>query len=209
MCRKSNDLFSMSVMAALLCAATFAGALPCSAFEPAAGVTDIRGQGDDIQIQVENASIRQILDGLSRKFNLTFVLPADVGRQLTGRYSGNLNRILSRVLDGNNYILEVTEDGMRIVVLGPAGTIASTSTSPTPSASPTASANPTSSGSSTSSASPTTPAGNDQPTPAAVAASEVSPPVTQPAAPTADQVPPLTSYLSVNAPSAGPNAGSP
>jgi hypothetical protein len=39
---------------------------------------------------------------------------------LTGRYSGSLKEVLGRILDGNDYIVEVSEDAVRIVVLAPA-----------------------------------------------------------------------------------------
>jgi hypothetical protein len=90
----------------------------------ASAATQVRGQQDDLQIDTQNASIREVLDALSAKFKLTYKLPPGIGRSLTGLYSGTLYRALARILDGNDYFLEVSDGGVKVVVLGASGTIA-------------------------------------------------------------------------------------
>ena len=56
------------------------------------------------------------LDALSARFNLTYN-SAPNGRALTGLYSGSLTEVLARVLAGNDYVLGVLDDRVRIVVV--------------------------------------------------------------------------------------------
>jgi hypothetical protein len=85
---------------------------------PALAATDVQGRAEELELRVDNASIGEVLSALSGKFKLTYSLPGNVGRQLTGRYSGSLNEVVGRVLDGNDYIVEVSDDAIKIVVLG-------------------------------------------------------------------------------------------
>src|SRR6476646_8620677 len=88
----------------------------------ASAATLVGGQLEGLQIDAQNASIREILDALSAKFNLTYKLSLSVSRNLTGLYSGSLHQALARILDGNDYILEVSEGSVTVVVLGASAT---------------------------------------------------------------------------------------
>jgi len=140
---------------------------------PAAASTDIQGPAEDLQLRLENASVREVLNALSGKFKLTYSLPANIGRQLTGRYSGTLNQVLARILDGNDYIVEVSDDAIKIVVW---------SGKSAPSAAAAVSASK-----------------EDQRPSLLVPASAPPQPLANPAPP--PSVPPLTSYLTMTGPS--------
>jgi uncharacterized protein (DUF2342 family) len=85
---------------------------------PALAATEVHGQKDDLQIDAKNASIREILDALAAKYSLTYKLPPNINRVITGRYTGALSQILRRVLDGNDFIIKASEDGVEVVVFG-------------------------------------------------------------------------------------------
>src|SRR5262249_37333563 len=68
------------------------------------------------------------------KFKLTYSLPVNLGRQLTGRYSGTLNQVLARILDRNDYIVEVSDDAIKVVISG--GMVASVRAVVAPAGSP-------------------------------------------------------------------------
>ena len=88
---------------------------------PAAAGTEVRGGADDMQIQADNASIREVLDALAGDFKVRYRLPPHVSRTVTGLYSGTLHQVLGRILDGHDYIVEASDDGVRVVVLGASG----------------------------------------------------------------------------------------
>jgi len=52
----------------------------------ASAATQVRGQQNDLQITVQNASIREILDALSTKFKLTYRLPPGITGSRSGLY---------------------------------------------------------------------------------------------------------------------------
>jgi hypothetical protein len=153
----------------------------------ASAVSDVEGQADAVKLRAENASIREVLDALSAKFELNYKIPPNLIRNMTGEYSGTLNQVLTRVLDGNDYVVETSEDGVKIVVLGtsggpasPGSSVATVAALPAP-ASPERSVAPSASGSRPPllSSSPNLPASN-------------------PSLPFSRSVPPLATYLSSN-----------
>ena len=167
-------------------AAVFAaviGSMPC----PASAVSAIEGQADAVKLRAENASIREVLDALSAKFKVSYKVPPNLINNMTGEYSGTLNQVLARVLDGNDYVVETSEDGVKILVLGASGGHASPGSSVT-----TVAALPA-------------PASREQPiAPPApgsrppLVSSSPNLPVSNPGLPFSRPVPPLATYLSTN-----------
>ena len=86
---------------------------------PAFALTDIQGAADDLRVNVQDATIIEILDALSDRFKFTYTVRSHSDRQLNGIYSGTLHETLTRVLDGNDYIVKLSDSGFDIVVLGP------------------------------------------------------------------------------------------
>jgi hypothetical protein len=84
---------------------------------PAVAETKIEGQADDLQVHADNAPIKEIFEALSARFNLTYNFAPSTGRILSGLYSGSLKQVVARVLDGNDYVLGVVDDHIRIIVL--------------------------------------------------------------------------------------------
>jgi len=85
---------------------------------PALAAVEVRGQQGDLQVEAKNASLREILDALSAKFALTYKIPPTLRRVVTGRYSGTLQQVLRRVLDGSDFIVKASDDRIEVVVLG-------------------------------------------------------------------------------------------
>lgn len=88
---------------------------------PASAATEVRGRADEMQLRAENASIREVLDALSGTFKLRYKLPPNSNRVFTGLYSGSLQQVLSRILDGHDYIVNVSDGGIEVVVLSASG----------------------------------------------------------------------------------------
>lgn len=97
-----------------LVAITFASA-------PASAASEVQGDLADMQLLVDNASTKEVLHALSTSFGLVYSLPANVGRNTSGAYSGTLRQVLARILDGTDYILKVSDSTVEVVVLGASG----------------------------------------------------------------------------------------
>jgi hypothetical protein len=61
--------------------------------------------------------MREVFDALGTQVKLTYTLSPSVDRDLTGNYSGSLKQVLARILAGNNYVVAITDDGVRVIVL--------------------------------------------------------------------------------------------
>jgi hypothetical protein len=163
-----------------LIGAIFSGAFIANMMAPAAAGIAIRGQADNVQLEVENASIREVLDALATAFKFKYKLPSTIGRELTGRYSGTLRQVLARILDGNDYVMHVAETSTELVVLGASGAagfaVAGTMTTGTERTLAPSASNPT-----------------------AVASNPIGHSEQAPVLPSMVAPPPLASYLAVNA----------
>ena len=76
------------------------------------------GTEDHAVLQAKNATIAEILSGIRSALNLRVGLTGSTERQYTGAYTGTLRRVLSRLLDGEDYVISSAPDGMNIVLLG-------------------------------------------------------------------------------------------
>ena len=61
---------------------------------------EVAGQWDALRLTAEDASIDEILAALSAKFNLTYSSEPQLDRTVAGAYSGTLQQVMGRVLDG-------------------------------------------------------------------------------------------------------------
>src|SRR5262249_6947518 len=83
----------------------------------ASAATDIQGTPDDLRLNVSDATLVEVLNALSSRFNVSYKLHSHNSRVLTGQYSGTLRATLTRILDGNDYFLEISDKRLEIIVL--------------------------------------------------------------------------------------------
>jgi len=159
--------------------------LPLAA-KAASAATEIEGSPSDVNLRVRNAPIRDVLAALAARFKLTYRAPPDLTSELSGRYSGPLNQVLARILDGVDYVVEASDDGIKLVIFSPSDkTKASASAAPDNNRSSGNGQSPT--------ALPASPAQPSLPAQASRAQAGATQPVTNNA--TSPAVPPLTSFL--------------
>jgi hypothetical protein len=91
---------------------------------PAGAGTEVAGQLDSLQLRAEHASPQEALAALAASFKLTYKLPPNISRDLNGLYSGDLRRVLARILDGTDYFVKTADDRIEVVVLQASGTFA-------------------------------------------------------------------------------------
>jgi len=95
--------------------------LVCVACARAGAEVQLSGTQDNIVLRANNATLAEILSGLSSTFNLRIEFTGSSARQFSGAYTGPLRRVLSRLLDGEDYVISSVAGGMNIVLLGPKG----------------------------------------------------------------------------------------
>ncbi len=96
------------MVAALLCAGPAPAAPPVRVGDAGAG---------RVEIEAHDATIRQVLEALRAAHLIQFRTSDALARTVTGTYSGTLPQVLSRILDGYNYFLQVTPSGTRLRIV--------------------------------------------------------------------------------------------
>ena len=66
----------------------------------------------------KGASVSKALAALSAQLNLTYTFEPGLDHPLEGDYSGTLQHVLKRILDGYDYVIEISDDGIELKVLG-------------------------------------------------------------------------------------------
>jgi hypothetical protein len=81
----------------------------------------LSGTEDHVVLRAKDATLAEILSGIRSALNLRVGLNGSTERQFTGAYTGTLRRVLSRLLDGEDYVISSAPDGINIVLVSPKG----------------------------------------------------------------------------------------
>lgn len=79
----------------------------------------VEGGPEAVHLEVQSASLRDVLTALQERFNLRYRTLDALDTQTTGVFDGPLRRVVARLLNGHDYAMEVTADGLDVLVLAP------------------------------------------------------------------------------------------
>lgn len=74
-----------------------------------------------VHLEVHDAPLREVLAALQERFNLRYRTVDALEAQMTGVFDGPLRRVVARLLSGHDYAMEVTADGVDVLVLASQG----------------------------------------------------------------------------------------
>jgi hypothetical protein len=77
----------------------------------------VAGKSDEVHLEVHDASLHDALAALQERFNLHYRTVDALDARITGVFDGPLRRVVARLLNGHDYAMEVTADGLDILVL--------------------------------------------------------------------------------------------
>jgi len=97
--------------------ATLAAALAIIPTSALAGAK-VSGSPEAVSIEAQNTSIEEILAALGHEFNVHYRSSADLKTQITGTYEGSLRHVVTRILEGHNFIVKSSPGGIEVTVLG-------------------------------------------------------------------------------------------
>jgi hypothetical protein len=112
----------------LVTAATVPGSLPIAS--QASAVIKIEGEADDLSLVADDATITDVLSALSSRFNLKYTSIAGLNGTIAGTYSGRLQYVLERILDGYDYVIIFSDDGLELKIWSHSAPIAGPVTPP-------------------------------------------------------------------------------
>lgn len=83
---------------------------------------ELRIDGDEAALRViaDQAPIGDVLAALKAKFRLRY-RTVDSDRQVTGTISGTLHRVVVRLLDGHDFVVQRSAEGVEILQVAPRG----------------------------------------------------------------------------------------
>ena len=80
---------------------------------PAFGLDGVRvtGTAAKLQLELNDNTVDQALTELRSAFGVTCRCSISLDRRVTGLYQGNINRVLSRLLEGYNFVVKTSSSG--------------------------------------------------------------------------------------------------
>ena len=84
---------------------------------------DVRVQGNKLAVRLEasHAPVSEALSALGAVFDVRYRASVPLDREIHGTYTGPLDRVLARVLDGYNYVVKNQDDTIELFVVGRPG----------------------------------------------------------------------------------------
>ncbi len=103
--------------AAFMASCVFATTLSLT-LNDASAKTKVERKPDAVTLTAEDAPIGEVLAALSSKFGLVYTPTPGLNRTVGGAYSGSLREVLTRVLDGCDYVVSYSGDEIELKVMG-------------------------------------------------------------------------------------------
>jgi hypothetical protein len=104
---------NFGLRAAIVLAAALAIA-PTSVF----GEIRVRGTPEAVTVEARDTSVGEILAALSRAFEIDYQSSVDLDKSVYGTYVGSLSRVLTRILQGYNFVLKTDNGSIAVTVVG-------------------------------------------------------------------------------------------
>jgi hypothetical protein len=77
----------------------------------------VDGRPDAVHIEARDVSVQEVLDALQAKFVLRYRTSDALDTRMTGTFNGPLRRVAARILDGYDFAMKITPQGVDVLVL--------------------------------------------------------------------------------------------
>jgi hypothetical protein len=98
-------------------------ALACSVATPASAEVNVEGTADAVRVTTARDPISDVLSALA-PFNVRYRTAIPLDKAAQASYSGSVGEVLSRLLDGYNYVIKRNQQTTEVLVLGGGGQVA-------------------------------------------------------------------------------------
>ena len=71
-----------------------------------------------MRVEARDAPVEEVLDALGASFGLRFRSTAPLNRRVTGIYVGSLQRVVSRLLNGYDFVMKTDARSVEVAVYG-------------------------------------------------------------------------------------------
>jgi hypothetical protein len=97
-------------------------ALMTAVASPTRAETQIAGAPDALSLEAHETTLQAVLATLSASFGIHIRTSTDLNRPVDGSYKGSLREVVARLLNGYDFFMHRSGNGMEIVVVGVSGT---------------------------------------------------------------------------------------
>jgi hypothetical protein len=81
----------------------------------------VEGKPETVHLEVNDASLKEVLAALRDRYHLSYRSDDALAVRKTGVFDGPLLRVAARVLEGYDYAMTITPQGIDVLVLRQAG----------------------------------------------------------------------------------------
>jgi hypothetical protein len=106
------------------CAFGLATALTCVLATIACAEVQVEGSPAAVRVTTSQDAISDVLSALAAAFNVRYRSTISLDATADAIYSGSLGQVISRLLDGYNYVIKRDQETIEIVVVGRRGEVA-------------------------------------------------------------------------------------
>jgi hypothetical protein len=92
-------------------------ALVAGRANPAQAQLRVEGEPGAVRVEVSDVSLQQVLAALQAKYNLRYRTDDALEARKTGTFSGPLRQVTARILDGYDFAMKITPQGIDLLVL--------------------------------------------------------------------------------------------
>jgi hypothetical protein len=85
---------------------------------PARSEVHVAGQLNAVSVEARDASVEEVLTRLHQSFGVHHRSTVPLNRRITATYSGPLELVLRRLLEGYDFIVKMKADEIQVVIVG-------------------------------------------------------------------------------------------
>ena len=108
---------SPALLRRFLVFAVIPAALLAGPGNPAQAQVQVDGRPDAVHIEARDATVREVFDALQTRFNLRYRTDDALETRKSGFFDGPLPRVTARILEGYDFAMKVTPQGIDVLVL--------------------------------------------------------------------------------------------
>jgi len=84
--------------------------------QPVQSEVRISGNADALTLEVQDATLEQVLAALRLSFQFNYRSAKALGTATDGRFNGPLPRVVTRILEGHDYVMHRSSSGLQVDV---------------------------------------------------------------------------------------------
>jgi hypothetical protein len=115
----STDMLrrSPALLRRLLTLGLMSGMLLVAEAEAALSQVQVGGRPEAVHVEARDVTLHEVLDALHANFNLAYRSDDGLDTRITGTFNGPLQRVAARILEGYDFAMKITPQGIDVLVL--------------------------------------------------------------------------------------------